>query len=80
MTRRQPEIWSLCLDRSPSLKSRFSLVERQELLKFHNVGLLLEDEMESVTPAQALILGHVNTLTHDRLVNISKWDVSRVTC
>ena len=59
-TRRQPKIWSLCLDHSPRLLSRFGLVERQELLKFHNVGLLLEEELESMTPAQALILGYVH--------------------
>lgn len=70
-TRRQPAIWSLCLDRSPNLKSRFTLVGRRELLKFHNVGLLMEDEMANVTPAQALILGHVNTLAYDhRLTHI----------
>ena len=63
-TRRKPKIWGLCLDQSPRLLSRFGLAERQELLKFHNVGLLLEEELESITPAQALILGYVHiTLT-----------------
>ena len=56
-TRRQPKIWSLCLDHSPHLLSRFGVVERSELQKFHNVGLLLEEELENVTPAQALVLG-----------------------
>lgn len=57
VTRTKPPIWALCLEKSPSLLSQFSVADQDELKKYHNVGLLLEEEMDKLTPSQALILG-----------------------
>ena len=58
-SRKNPETWRLCLTKSPRLMSRFHHTNRDELLKFHNVGILLDENMKDLTPPQALILGFV---------------------
>lgn len=58
-TRHKPLVWRRCLELSPSLKTRFDATDRVELLKFFNVGLLLDEDKENLTTSQALILGYV---------------------
>lgn len=56
-TRSSPHVWQRCLQLSPQLISRFTSTDPVELLKFFDVGLLLEEDMEQLLPEQALILG-----------------------
>ena len=57
VTRNRPLVWRRCLELSPQLKARFDATDRHELLKFHDVGLLLDEDMEKLSTQQALILG-----------------------
>ena len=54
-------VWSACLKKSPQLMERFRRTDCLELKKFHNVGLLLDDEKDpqTLSAAQALILGYM---------------------
>ena len=54
-------VWSACLKKSPQLMERFRNTNCLELKKFHNVGLLLDDEKDpqTLSAAQALILGYM---------------------
>ena len=56
-TTRSPAVWKRCIELSPQLKARFNATDRAELLKFFEVGLLLEDQLDDIDPEQALILG-----------------------
>ena len=57
-TRRSPHVWQRCLQLSPQLQTRFTSTDPVELLKFFDVGLLLEEHMDQLSPEQALILGY----------------------
>lgn len=57
VTRHSPGVWRRCIQLSPQVKSRFDITNRDELKKFFNVGLLLEEDMENLTSSQALVLG-----------------------
>ena len=56
-TTTSPLVWRQCLQLSPQLNTRFTVTDPVELLKFFDVGLLLEDEMDRISAPQALILG-----------------------
>ena len=58
-TSRSTDVWRKCIQLSPKLKSRLNATHRDELVKFFDVGLLLDEHMCNTTPAQALILGFV---------------------
>ena len=69
-TRSEPQIWELCLQQSPTLLTRFRLADRQEVLKWHNVGLLLEEDIDcgdKLQPAQALVLGYLRSAGFNHL-------------
>ena len=57
ITTRSPAVWKRCIELSPQLKARFNATDRVELLKFFEVGLLLEEQLDNLVPEQALILG-----------------------
>lgn len=54
-----PDVWRRCIQLSPKLNARLDATDRDELLKFFDVGLLLDEHMKNITAAQALILGYV---------------------
>ena len=58
-TRNHPLVWSRCLELSPKLTARFNASDLAELKKFFNVGLLLEEDMDKLSPEQALVIGCV---------------------
>ena len=60
VNRTKPTVWSLCLDKSPALRSQLHRVDREALLQMHNVGVLLEEDMDNLSSAQAFILGFVS--------------------
>ena len=63
-TANHPTIWRISLDKSPGLMKRFHCSDREELKKFLKVGLLFKEDMVTISPSQALILGYVERATH----------------
>ena len=57
VTSRSVDVWRRCIQLSPKLNARLNATDRDELLKFFDVGLLLDEHMCNITAAQALILG-----------------------